>query len=223
VQTYLSPNRKWIFGHSSRIYYYKYLNENEHVLGGVSVYELDPASFRLRRHIYAERALWEPSLNTWIFQNGWVRDVRPREDTYRNFQGGTATFTELDESPSWFLKEVKTYKQMNYRQLLGYIRELQQSGFNTTPLQVQYHKKFSVPLFALVMALLSVPFAFLTGNRGAMTGVGISIGVAIAYFAMSYFFEQLGNVGQLPPEIAAWSPDAGFALAGVYLMTRMKT
>lgn len=223
VQTYLSPNRKWIFGHASRIYYYKYLNENEHVLGGVSVYELDPASFRLRRHIYAERALWEPSLNTWIFQNGWVRDVRPREDTYRNFQGGTATFTELDESPSWFLKEVKTYKQMNYRQLLGYIKELQQSGFNTTPLQVQYHKKFSVPLFALVMALLSVPFAFLTGNRGAMTGVGISIGVAIAYFAMSYFFEQLGNVGQLPPEIAAWSPDAGFALAGVYLMTRMKT
>ncbi|MGC4048681.1 MAG: LptF/LptG family permease [Paludibaculum sp.] len=223
VQTYLSPNRKWIFGHASRIYYYKYLNENEHVLGGVSVYELDPGSFRLRRHIYAERALWEPSLNTWIFQNGWVRDVRPREDTYRDFQGGTATFTELDESPGWFLKEVKTYKQMNYRQLQGYIRELQQSGFNTTPLQVQYHKKFSVPLFALVMALLSVPFAFLTGNRGAMTGVGISIGVAIAYFAMSYFFEQLGNVGQLPPEIAAWSPDAGFALAGVYLMTRMKT
>ncbi|WP_321472641.1 LptF/LptG family permease [uncultured Paludibaculum sp.] len=223
VQTYLSPNRKWIFGHASRIYYYKYLNENEHILGGVSVYELDPASYRLRRHIFAERALWEPSLNTWIFQNGWVRDIRPHDDAYRGFQGGTATFTELDESPAWFLKEVKTYKQMNYGQLSAYIAELQQSGFNTTPLQVQYHKKFSVPLFALVMALLSVPFAFLTGNRGAMTGVGISIGVAIAYFAMSYFFEQLGNVGQLPPEIAAWSPDAGFALAGIYLMTRMKT
>lgn len=223
VQTYLSPNRKWIFGHSSRIYYYKYLNENEHVLGGVSVFELDPASFRLRRHIFAERALWEPSLNTWIFQDGWVRDVRPKDDSFRGFHGGTATFTELDESPQWFLKEVKTYKQMNYRQLAAYIAELQQSGFNTTPLQVQFQKKFSVPLFALVMALLSVPFAFLTGNRGAMTGVGISIGVAIAYFAMSYFFEQLGNVGQLPPEVAAWSPDASFALAGIYLMTRMKT
>ena len=73
------------------------------------------------------------------------------------------------------------------------------------------------------MALLSVPFAFLTGNRGAMTGVGFSLGVAIAYFALNYLFEQLGNVGQLPPEIAAWSPDALFALAGIYLITRMRT
>lgn len=223
VQTYLTPDRKWIFGRGSRIFYYKYLNETEEVLGGLSVYELDPKTFRLHRHIYAERARWEPSLKTWIFQNGWVRDVRRREDSYRPFLGETATFPELDEQPSWFLKEVKTYKQMNFRQLDDYVAELRQSGFNTVPLQVQYHKKFSVPLFALVMALLSVPFAFLTGTRGAMTGVGVSFGVAIAYFALNYLFEQLGNVGQLPPELAAWSPDALFALAGTYLMSRMRT
>ncbi len=223
VQTYLTPNRQWIFGRGSRIFFYKYLNETEEVLGGLSVYELEPQTFRLHRHIYAERARWEPSLKTWIFQNGWVRDVRKGADSFRLFQGGTATFTELDESPSWFLKEVKTYKQMTYNQLGDYIGELRQSGFNTIPLQVQFHKKFSVPLFALVMALLSIPFAFLTGTRGAMTGVGISFGVAIAYFALNYLFEQLGNVGQLPPEMAAWSPDALFALAGTYLMTRMRT
>ena len=27
----------------------------------------------------------------------------------------------------------------------------------------------------------SIPFAFVAGNRGAMTGVGISFGIAIAY------------------------------------------
>lgn len=223
VQTYLDPGRQWIFGRGSRIFYYKYLNDTEGVLGGVSVYELEPKTFRLHRHISAERARWEPALKTWIFQNGWVRDVRQKEDVFRAFQGETATFAELDESPAWFTKEVKTYKQMNYLQLDNYIAELRQSGFNTLPLQVQYHKKFSVPLFALVMALLSVPFAFLTGNRGAMTGVGVSLGVAIAYFALNYLFEQLGNVAQLPPEMAAWSPDAVFALAGIYLMTRMRT
>jgi LPS export ABC transporter permease LptF/LPS export ABC transporter permease LptG len=223
VQTYLNPDRKWIFGRGSWIYYYKYLNESEGILGGVSVYELEPATFRLHRHIFAERARWEPSLSTWIFQNGWVRDVRPGDDSFRSFQGGTATFAELDESPGWFLKEVKTYKQMNYRQLDVYIDELRQSGFNSIPLQVQFHKKFSVPLFALVMALLSVPFAFLTGGKGAMTGVGVSFGIAIAYFALNYLFEQLGNVNLLPPQIAAWSPDAVFALAGLYLLTRMRT
>jgi LPS export ABC transporter permease LptF/LPS export ABC transporter permease LptG len=227
IQTSRNPQNKWIFGRGARIFHYKYLNETEELLGGISVYELQTKPFGLRRHIYAERARWEPTLKTWIFQNGWVRDVRQSsnraDDGFRLFQGETATFPELDEPPSWFLKEVKTYKQMNYVQLNAYIDELKQSGFNTIPLQVQFHKKFSAPLFALVMALLSIPFAFLAGNRGAMTGVGMSLGVAIVYFALNYLFEQLGNVGQLPPEIAAWSPDALFALAGAYLMTRMKT
>ena len=61
VQTYLRPDRKWIFGKGSRIYYYKYFDP-EGVMGGVSVYELDPVNFRLRRHISADRAEWQPAL-----------------------------------------------------------------------------------------------------------------------------------------------------------------
>ena len=224
VQTYLNPERKLIFGRGSRIYYYKYLNETEGMLGGVSVFELDPLSFKLLRHTYAESARWEPRLNRWSFQNGWSRVIRERaDDDFLDFTGSTATFKEMDEPPSWFLKEVKTYKQMNYLQLRDYIAELRQSGFNTVPLQVQYERKFAAPLFALVMALISAPYAFLTGGRGAMTGVAVSFIIAVLYFAMNYLFEQLGNVGLLPPEAAAWSPLAMFALAGVWLLTRMRT
>jgi len=68
-----------------------------------------------------------------------------------------------------------------------------------------------VPLFVFVMALLSVPFAFMTGSRGAMTGVGVSLLIAAAYFGLNYLFEQLGGTGQLPPAVAAWAPDGIFA------------
>lgn len=223
AQTYLRPQSPWIFGQGPRIYYYRFLNEADGVLGGVSVYELEHNSFGLARHIYADRARWEPALRTWVFQNGWIRDLSPGRDSFRRFEGETATFPEIDEPPSWFVKEVKTYKQMTSGQLGDYIAEMRQSGFNTIPLQVQFHKKFSTPLFAFVMALLSVPFAFLTGTRGALTGVGVSLGVGVAYFALNYLFEQLGNAGQLPPHVAAWSPNALFTLAGLYLMSRMKT
>jgi lipopolysaccharide export LptBFGC system permease protein LptF len=118
---------------------------------------------------------------------------------------------------------VKQAKQMNYGQLSSYIAELRQSGFDTVKLQVQYHKKFSVPLFALIMALISVPFAFLTGSRGAMAGVGVSLGIAVGYWALNLLFEQIGNVNQLPPALAAWSPDAVFSVAGLYMMARMRT
>lgn len=222
VQTWLDPNRKWIFSPPSRIYYYKYFDPAENVMAGVNVYELDQNSFQLRRHISAERARWEPSLKTWIFQNGWTRDIAGiKESGFRTYQA--MTFAEVDEPPNYFLKEVKQDKQMNFLELQSYIQELQQSGFDTVRLQVQYHKKFSLPLFAAIMALISAPFSFMTGGKGALAGVGVSLGIAIAYYGVNQLFEQIGNVNQLPPEVAAWSPDALFSLAGLYLLARVRT
>ncbi len=224
VQTYLRPDRKWIFGEGSRIYYYKYFDAADSVMADANVYELDPKTFQLVRHISAERARWEPALKTWVFQNGWKREFQnSRETGFVPFKGTLATFPELTEPPNYFLKEVKQDKQMNFLELASYIRELQQSGFDTIRLRVQYHKKFAVPLFAVIMALISVPFAFLAAHRGAMAGIGVSFGIAIAYFAVSQLFEQVGNVNQLPATLAAWSPDAVFTLTGLYFLARMKT
>lgn len=219
AQTYLHPERPWIFGKGSRIWYYKYFDNQHEVMGGVSVYELDPRTFDLRREISAERAEWQPSLRTWIFQNGWVREVRRVK--FQRFQ--VTTFPDLDEPPDYFLKELKQDKQMNFQELERYIRDLQQSGFDTVRLRVQLYKKFSVPLFALIMAMISVPFAFLVGNRGAMAGIGVSIGIAMAYWGIGQLFEQIGNANQLPPSVAAWSPDVLFALAASYLLLRMRS
>ena len=97
------------------------------------------------------------------------------------------------------------------------------SGVGTIALEVEFYRKFSVPLFALIMALISVPFAFLAGNRGAMAGVGISFGIAIAYWATNSISYQLGTVALLPAAAAAWAPDAVFALAGFYFFSRMRT
>ena len=112
---------------------------------------------------------------------------------------------------------------MNFWDLDRYIRDLEQSGFDTVRLRVQFHKKFSVPLFALIMAMLAVPFSFLVGNRGAMAGIAVSIGIAIAYWAVGQLFEQVGNVNHLPPAVAAWSPDAVFSLGGLYLLLKMRS
>jgi len=224
VQTYLRPDRKWIFGQGSRIYYYKYFDPDESVMYGVSVYELEPETFHLKRHIIAERARWEPHLKTWIFQNGWYRELNGVHETrFENFSGEARSFAELNEPPGYFLKEVKQDQQMNFAELAAYIRELRQSGFDTVRLQVQFYKKFAVPLFALIMALISIPFGFLVGHRGAMAGVGVSFGIAIGYWAVSQLFEQIGNLNQLPPAMAAWSPDMLFSLVGVYLFTHMRS
>ncbi len=231
VRTYLRPDRQWIFGLGPRIYYYNYFDPAAGILGGVNVFEFDSSHFRLARHISAERARWEERLHTWVYENGWRRDLREirvseRERFFRvgEYEKFTVrTFPELEEPSDYFLKEVKQYQQMNFQELQEYILDLTQSGFDTARLRVQFHKKFSFPAFAFIMGLLAVPFAFLTGNRGALAGVAVSLGIAIVYWSLNALLEQMGNVHQLPPAVAAWSPDAIFALVGTYLLLRLRT
>ncbi len=223
VATYLRPDRHWIFGEGSRVYNFNFLDAKKAVMSNVNVYELDPKTFRVDHQVSAERAVWNRAKGSWVFENGLSQLERPSGGDYKQFYGKKASFPELSEPPSWFAKEEKEYKEMNFEELGSYIHELQLSGMNTVPLQVQYYKKFAVPLFVLIMAILSIPFAFIAGNRGAMTGVGISFGIALAYWTIGTVFEQIGDLNQLPAMMAAWSPDLIFSLAGLYFMARMKT
>ncbi|MBI2687474.1 MAG: LptF/LptG family permease [Acidobacteria bacterium] len=220
VRTFLRPDRQWIYGKGSRIFHYKYFDPSARVMAGVHIYELDVNSFRMQRHIHAERAQWEPGIGTWIFQNGWSRDVNHVRE-YQTWQ--VKTFPEVTETPEHFLPEEKQYKQLNFHQLAAYIAELGQSGFDTVHLRVQYQRKFSVPFFPFILAIIAVPFSFWVGNRGAMAAVGASFVIAIAYLAVNQLFEQVGNLDQLPAAVAAWSPNVIFSLAGLYAMTRMRS
>jgi len=220
-QTYLRPDRKWIMG-DGRIYYYKYFDTTDQMMVGVNVFELEPNTFRLTRQILAERARWSPSVKTWVFENGWYSDFpSTNRRLFKPFQA--TTFSELTEAPDYFFTEALKDEQMNWHELGGYIHDLQQRGFPTTKLQVQLYRKFSVPLFALIMAMLAVPFGFLVGNRGAMTGIGVSMAIGIGYLGIDPLFRQMGEYSQLPPAMAAWSPDLVFSLVALYLLLRMRS
>jgi LPS export ABC transporter permease LptG len=226
TQTYLRPDRKWIMGYnSSRIFNYKYFDNSrgESAMNEASVFELEPKTFRLQRQIYARLAHWSVPLKTWVFEDGWTCEYKGAFcNVYTPFQA--TTFRELTEPPEYFLKEALQDKQMNFLQLDRYIQDLTQSGFEgTVKLQVRLYRKFSVPLFGLMMAMIAIPFGFLVGNRGAMAGVGLSIGIAVGYLGIGQLFEKLGDAGQLQPVMAAWGPDVVFALAGAYLMLRLRS
>lgn len=225
AQTYLHPERKWIMGNSNRIFYYRFFDNSteEASMNEASIFELDQHPFRLARQIFAKRALWHASIKTWVFEDGWTCEYKGAICTnYNPFH--VQAFKEITEDPGYFLKGPPQDKQMSFLQLDHYIRDLRQSGFEgTVKLEVRLFRKFSVPLFVLIMSMIAIPFGFLVGNRGAMTGIGISIVIGIAYMGIGPLFEKLGDVNQLPPAMAAWAPDVLFSLAGLYLLLRMRS
>jgi lipopolysaccharide export LptBFGC system permease protein LptF len=129
----------------------------------------------------------------------------------------------VTETPGYFKKEVKQSSEMNADELRRYIHDLQQSGFDVVRLKVQLQRKFAFPFVTLVMAVLAVPFALSAGKRGAVAGVALAVGIAAVYETTSRLFEAMGNLSQLPPAVAAWSPDIIFALVGGYLILRVPT
>jgi LPS export ABC transporter permease LptF/LPS export ABC transporter permease LptG len=222
AQTYLRPDRKWIFGQNNDIYYYQFFDPDRDTFGNVTVFQLDRKSFTITRRIHADRAHWAEQLNRWIYEQGWDRSLNVAAiANYHPFD--VATFPDLRETPSYFKKEVKQYSEMNYEELRRYIRDLQQSGFDVVRLRVQLNKKLSYPLITLIMAVLAIPFSLSTGKKGAITGVAVALGIAVFYTVVSRLFEAMGDLNQLPPALAAWSPDLIFVLVGGYLILRVPT
>ena len=222
AQTYLLPDRKWIKGQENTIYYYRFFDPDRNEFGNLSVFKYDPATFQITQRIYANRAHWTHNLQKWICEQGWERQLRgPAIENFHPFD--VSTFASLNEQPSYFKKEVKQFTEMNYQELKRYIHELQQSGFDVVQLRVQLQKKFAFPLITLVMAVLAVPFALSAGRRGAVTGIAIAVGVAVLYRTISGLSESMGNVGQLPPGLAAWAPDLFFGLIGGYFILKVPT
>ena len=226
-QTFLHPEQKWIFGQAGagepgRIFYYQFFDPDRNEFGNLSVFEFDPATFQLSRRIFAARAVWDETTNSWTLQNGWQRDIEGANVTsYREFL--KASFAEIHESPDYFKKEDLESQEMNFGQLDRYISDLKQSGFDTMRLQVALWQKLAYPLIAVVMAVLAIPFALGMGRRGSLTGIAVAIGVAITYRILDEMFGAMGNVNYLPAAMAAWSSDVLFALVGGYLLLRTPT
>ncbi len=220
-QTYTHPQR-WIFGEGTKIYNYDLFDSAQNLFGGLSVVEIDPATFQMRRRIFASRARWSASQKTWMLEGGWVRDFSDGNITsYQQFP--VTSLAELTEPPSYFNREVKPAFQMSWGELRRYIDGLHRAGFDVSNLTVQWHVKLAFPLIAPVSMLLAIPFAFLVGTRGAIGGVALGVGIGILYWTGARLLEAMGGVGQLPPFLAAWSTDITFFFLGLYFFFKMPT
>ncbi len=96
------------------------------------------------------------------------------------------------------------------RQVRGALKRVRQ-------LNVEYHKKYSIPFSCIVFVLLGAPL----GIRSKRGGVGMGAGIGILFFLVYYLFliggEQLGDRGIVSPPLAMWAPNILFGGLGVFL------
>jgi LPS export ABC transporter permease LptG len=215
-----AQQKLWYLGKGNYIINFLAYERDAKRLTQVQVFEFHPTEFRLTRRIYASRATWNGQ--AWAFDDGWMRSFP---------DSGPSTFTQIhaplalyyQETPEDFATEVKPPEQMTYAQLHRYLATLRASGYAAEALAVRLYEKTSWPALSIVMALIAMPFAFKLGKRGALYGIGLALAIGIVYWMVYYLFLKFGEVGNLPPLLAAWAANILFALAAAYLFLRIET
>jgi lipopolysaccharide export system permease protein len=100
---------------------------------------------------------------------------------------------------------------------LGYFVE--NAGFGIRPTwvyQTSWHKRLSLPLTALVMIVLCIPFA-VRFRRGGGIGYlfAMGVGFGFVFFIADGIATTMGEMGFVSPWLAAWGPLAVFALVAL--------
>jgi LPS export ABC transporter permease LptF/LPS export ABC transporter permease LptG len=213
-RTYMKVDRRWVMGKENRIYNYRYFDVNKGIFDFISIYELS-SNFSLEKRYFGERGYLEDGYLR--IDSGWVMDADGKIKDLKDFR------IQIEEDPSYFVKEWKEPEEMNIGELRDYIKSLKERGFETVKLEVEYHSKFSFPFTPLIMSLIAIPFSFSVSKKGTLYGVGFSLLIAIVYWVLFSIFKSLGNVQVLSPFLSAWISNFLFGLIGVYFLISVRT
>ena len=224
-------DRRWLIGRDNNLYHYDLFDPAANRFTRLFLYEIDRASWGLKSIAEADEVTFVRDTRTassgrWMGRRGWLRQFGAL--TRRGVRPAPK-YTPFDERelplepPSYFRNESPDPEQMTYEQLRGYVARLRASGADATPSLVSLQRKIAFPFVTVIMALLAVPFAVLTGRRGALTGIGVGVAMAITYWVLMSVFGALGAGGVLDATIAAWAPNILFGSAALYAILTVRT
>ena len=204
-------------GDGARIWNFDTYETGARRLWRPSLFEFD-RDFRLVARTTAATGEWDGT--AWRLHDGWRRTFAGAGET--SFVPFQALRVPAD-SPGLFDRVRKRPDEMRYRALARYVGRLSKSGYPVADLATALAGKPAAAAQTIVLACLAIPFAFTIGRRGTLTGIGVGLAAGMLFLVLASLFTRLGEVGSLPPPLAAWGPDLIFVLFAGYRMTTVRT
>jgi lipopolysaccharide export system permease protein len=115
-------------------------------------------------------------------------------------------------------REEKPEKQMPVRQLLSEAERLRREGQSSAPYYVELHKRFALPVAALVFTLAGFPLGIRSHRGGRAAALALSFGIVVGYYILYNSMEGFALRGRMPAGVAVWIPNAILALLGAALL-----
>jgi lipopolysaccharide export system permease protein len=175
-----------------------------------------------RVHIYSRDASWDAESRAWTLRDGFRR-VYGVEGEEQTIPFRDLTTELIAESPEQLLATPREVEELTYAEIGRAIERLERSGGQSLELRVERAQKISIPVATLIIILFGAPLANTSARGGPAYGIGISLGITIAYMMLLRLATAAGATGQLSPMLAAWLPNALVAAGALVLLTRVRT
>jgi lipopolysaccharide export system permease protein len=112
----------------------------------------------------------------------------------------------------------KPEKDLSLGELREKIFEFRDNAYSRAPFQVEYHKRFALPLAALVFGLVAFPLAVRSHRGGRSIALVGSLVILVTYYLLMTSLESAALGTRLPPWVAIWTPNMLFTAIGLGLL-----
>jgi LPS export ABC transporter permease LptG/LPS export ABC transporter permease LptF len=114
-------------------------------------------------------------------------------------------------------QQAKPEKEMPLRGLTAAAAEATDRG-KAAPFLVELHKRFALPMAAVVFVLVGFPLGIRSHRGGRAVAITSSFAIVISYYILSTALEGPALGGRLPVWLAIWLPNVIFAVIGLALL-----
>ncbi len=97
------------------------------------------------------------------------------------------------------------------------IHKREKAGADVSGDKIELNKKFALPFTCLIFTLIGVPLGIQPKRSKRSAGLLLCLLVVFTYYALTIFFDALGQSHVLPPFWAVWLPNFLIATTGGYL------
>lgn len=185
------------------------------------------------RSIFADRAVYTNHM--WTFYD--VRESRrapgPNSVNVKT-QTNALSFPEFSETPDVIKSEIsisdrfdnegRTHRaDLPIADIRNYFRlHPNPDRAFKAKLYTKFQGRLAGPATCLAVVLLAVPFAAGTGRRNVFVGVAASIVIFFTYYILQQVGLAFAEAGRVPPWFGAWFPNLLVAVAGIWMMARVR-
>jgi len=169
------------------------------------------------RTTHADKAVWETDAWNLIDGKTYTYDMNGDMDSIISFKKVKKSLTR---SPFDIALSEKWPEEMTRGEMLQRIAEIKRCNGDYKWLEVEYNLRYAFPFSCIIFAILAVPFAIRPQRSSTSVGFGISLLVIFAYYTVMMASTTGGNMGKIPPVLAAWLPNILFMVVDFFLIRK---